>query len=160
MKFWRWISPVCTFQCFIETWVLTSLPSDPCFFWIVSPKRSKTQNSLPQYFSKVAISIIFVLYLIYFHPWLLHIFQIGFTYWYFWFFIRGVRKSILEAIGVGLRNRMNFGGLVGQLQPLTDQHINFRVIVDAMFGSEGSSDLESVGWWPPECAPDLRQRWM
>lgn len=52
------------------------------------------------------------------------------------------RKSILEAIGVGLRNGMNFGGLVGQLQPLTDQHINFRVIVDAMFGSEGSSDLE------------------
>lgn len=57
-----------------------------------------------------------------------------------------MRKSILEAIGVGLRNRINFGGLVGQLQPLTDQHINFRVIVDAMFGSEGSSNLESVGW--------------
>jgi NAD(P)H-hydrate repair Nnr-like enzyme with NAD(P)H-hydrate epimerase domain len=50
------------------------------------------------------------------------------------------RKSILEAIAVGLRNGLNFGGLVGQLQPLTDQHINFRVIVDAVFGAEGSSN--------------------
>eukprot|EP00435_Cladocopium_sp_Y103_P059214 s159_g21.t1 len=50
-------------------------------------------------------------------------------------------KSILEAIAVGLRNGLNFGGLVGQLQPLTDQHINFRVIVDAVFGSDGSSNL-------------------
>ena len=41
---------------------------------------------------------------------------------------------------MGLRNGLNFGGLVGQLQPLTDQHINFRVIVDAVFGSEGSSN--------------------
>ncbi|CAK9080374.1 Putative asparagine synthetase [glutamine-hydrolyzing] [Durusdinium trenchii] len=50
-------------------------------------------------------------------------------------------KSILEAMAIAWRNKMNFGGLVGQLQPLTDQHINFRVISDAIFGEEASKDL-------------------
>ena len=36
---------------------------------------------------------------------------------------------------------MNFGGLVGQLQPLTDQHINFRVVIDFIFGPEASRNF-------------------
>eukprot|EP00913_Durusdinium_trenchii_P026295 g24673.t1 len=50
-------------------------------------------------------------------------------------------KSILEAIAIAWRNTLNFGGVVGQLQPLTDQHINFRVIVDALFGPDASRDF-------------------
>ncbi|CAE7537258.1 unnamed protein product, partial [Symbiodinium pilosum] len=50
-------------------------------------------------------------------------------------------KSILEAIAISWRNKMNFGGLVGQLQPLTDQHINFRVVIDFIFGPEASRNF-------------------
>ena len=139
----------------------------PMFFldW-GSPKRPKTKNSLPQYFSRWWLRLqifniyIYNIYIYIFIPdfytffnwgWFNHQPTGSFLVFHPWISRTDVRKSILEAIGVGLRNRMNFGGLVGQLQPLTDQHINFRVIVDAMFGSEGSSNLESVGWWPPGC---------
>ena len=50
-------------------------------------------------------------------------------------------KSILEAIALSWRNKLNFGGLIGQLQPLTDQHINFRVVVDAIFGPDASRNF-------------------
>ncbi|CAJ1397727.1 unnamed protein product [Effrenium voratum] len=50
-------------------------------------------------------------------------------------------KSILEAVAIAHRNHINFGGLVGQLQPLTDQHINFRIITDAIFGDGASKEL-------------------
>ena len=50
-------------------------------------------------------------------------------------------KSMLEAIAISWRNKINFGGLVGQLWPLTDQHINIRVVVDAVFGSGASQKL-------------------
>ena len=50
-------------------------------------------------------------------------------------------KSVLEAIAISWRNNINFGGLVGQLWPLTDQHINIRVVVDAVFGAGASQKL-------------------
>ena len=49
-------------------------------------------------------------------------------------------KSILEAMAVGWRNQMNFGGLVAW-KPLTDQHIDFRQVVDAVFGMGASRQL-------------------
>ena len=50
-------------------------------------------------------------------------------------------KSLMEAIAISWKNKLNFGGLVGQLQPLTDQHINFRVVVDAVFGPDASKNF-------------------
>ena len=50
-------------------------------------------------------------------------------------------KSVLEAIAISWRNKFNFGGLVGQLWPLTDQHINIRVVVDAVFGPGATQQL-------------------
>ncbi|CAE8707397.1 unnamed protein product, partial [Polarella glacialis] len=52
-------------------------------------------------------------------------------------------KAIIEGMAVAIRNNMNFGGVLAQLQPLTDQHINFRTISEAIFGPGSNKHLYS-----------------